>query len=377
MPRPRLPKNRGFPPNLYWEKALNQFRYRRPDNKKSHYLGRDKINAVSAAKKLNSMLMPGEDLVAKVITGGKTLSEYINERFVPIHLPERELAGSTVNGYMNQFEYIHKGIGGYPVQSVTIKIVGEFLGSIKAARQSNKYRSLLSMVFDYAKGEGYINTNPAQDTLKRKDKKKRQRLKLEEYKAIHELAGKQGMSWMQDAMDFALIVLQRREEVAKARFDDISLEKHSGKDVELLRIIQKKTKKHGKSAYIKVSVIGALKRFIEKRKQTGIDSPFIIHCIPSRKRKSKDRVHITQVLPDYISREFSRLRDATGLFDDMKDEEKPTFQEIRSLAIYLHDDDDHNAQTLAGHTNRQMTEAYKKGHEIEWTYAEPADPTDL
>ena len=36
----------------------------------------------------------------------------------------------------------------------------------------------------------------------------------------------------------------------------------------------------------------------------------------------------------------------------------------------LYEDQGIDAQNLAGHIDRQMTEKYKQGHEIEWTYAE-------
>jgi hypothetical protein len=36
----------------------------------------------------------------------------------------------------------------------------------------------------------------------------------------------------------------------------------------------------------------------------------------------------------------------------------------------LYEDTGVDAQALAGHTNRKMTEQYKVGHETEWTLAE-------
>jgi len=376
MARPRMAKNKSLPPNLYFDTSKKMYRYRRPDNGKSTLFGKDRAKAVVAAKKLNSLLMEGEDLVAKVMTEGKTLSQYIKERFVPVHLPEREIAEETMKGYMYQIKFIYKKLGGYPIHGISIKTVSDFLAEIKGARQSNKYRGLLAMIFDYAKGEGYIDTNPANDTLKRKEKKKRKRLNLEGFMAIHKLAGEEGMSWFQDAMDFNLITLQRREEIAHAKFENIKIESIKGQPVKILEVIQRKTKKHGKSSHIKIIVNEHLEQFIGKRKNTGISSPFIIHHIPRRilgkMHASKSREHHTQVLSDDLSRTFSKFRDKTGLFDHLKNDEKPTFHEIRSLAIKLHEDCGQDAQALAGHTTRQMTEAYKVGHELEWTYAEAA-----
>ena len=50
--------------------------------------------------------------------------------------------------------------------------------------------------------------------------------------------------------------------------------------------------------------------------------------------------------------------------------ERPTFHEMRSLGIKLYEDVGVDAQKLAGHTNRKMTDHYKKGHENEWTNVE-------
>ncbi|MCW5588148.1 MAG: phage integrase Arm DNA-binding domain-containing protein [Legionellales bacterium] len=377
MARARLRKNKLLPPNLYFETTKKIYRYRRPDTGKKTSLGKDKAKAFAAAKKLNSIYMAGEDLVAKVTSNGKTLSQYINENFVPIHLPERELSENTLKGYMRQLKHIHKELGGYPVYGISIKLISEFLSKINGSRQYNKYRGLLAMIFQYAKGEGYIITNPASDTLKRNAKTQRKRLSYEGFKAIYEMAGKENMAWFQAAMELNLITLQRREEISSAKFSDISVEEIKGKKRKIMRVIQRKTEKHGASAHIKIIVNEVLEQFIEKQKNTGINSPFIIHYmpkrIPNRKGIAKDRGHHTQLLPDQLSRAFADLRDKTGLYDHLNKKQKPTFHEMRSLAIKLHEDRGFDAQALAGHTTRQMTEAYKAGHEIEWTYAEAAD----
>ncbi len=374
MTRPRDNKNKSLPPNLYFNKIKNFYQYRRPDNGKRTALGKDRAKAVSAAKKLNSILMPGEDLVAMVLTEGKTLAQYIQERFIPTHLPEREISENTFKAYLCQINNICKKLGNYPIHKISIKNVSDFLITIKGTRQSNKYRGLLSIIFDYARGEGYIETNPAKDTLKRREKKKRHRLNHEAFIAIHKLAGKKGLKWFQDCMDFNLLTLQRREEIAHAKFEDITTEMINGQSIKILKVIQKKTRKYGESAYIKIIVNKQLEQFIEQRKNTGINSPFIIYRIPNRiaKIKAKDREHHTQLMSDDLSRTFAKIRDETDLFDHLEKEEKPTFHEIRSLAIKLHEDKGFDAQALAGHTTRQMTEAYKKGHEIEWTYAKAA-----
>ena len=71
-----------------------------------------------------------------------------------------------------------------------------------------------------------------------------------------------------------------------------------------------------------------------------------------------------------MTKHFSKARDQSNLFNDLPSQERPTFHEIRSLGIKLYEDAGVDAQALAGHTDRKMTEQYKIGHEVEWTLAE-------
>lgn len=92
-----------------------------------------------------------------------------------------------------------------------------------------------------------------------------------------------------------------------------------------------------------------------------------------RAGQSAECQHPTQVLPDDVSRAFAKIRDKTGLFCLLLPKQKPTFHEVRSLAIKLHEDSGYDARALAGHTTRRMTQAYIKGHGIVWNYAAAAD----
>jgi integrase len=192
--------------------------------------------------------------------------------------------------------------------------------------------------------------------MNRKVVKARQRLSLAAYQAIHALAE----PWLQNAMDLALLTLQRRDDTARLQFTDI-------KD-EHLYVIQQKTEKHGASAHIKIEIGSDLQKVIQ-RCRDDVLSPYLVHKVPERHVKTPKKSHYTQINGEYISKAFSAARDMTGLFDKMPAIERPTFHEIRSLGIKLYEDNGSNAQFLAGHTTRKMTEAYKQGHEIAWTPA--------
>ena len=182
MARPRLEKNKSLPPNLYWNNLRLIYRYRRPDTGKFTYLGKDRGKAIAAAKKLNSLLMEGEDLVAKVMSESKTLQQYIDERFIPIALPERGIVDNTLTEYKRQLKHIKKSLGSHAIHNISVMIVADFLAGQKSARQSNKYRGLLALIFKHARADGLIDSNPAESTLKRREVKQRKRLKLEAFK---------------------------------------------------------------------------------------------------------------------------------------------------------------------------------------------------
>lgn len=356
MPRRRRGKNKGLPPNLYYDLTTTHYRFRNPENGKWHPMGKDRFKAISAAKQLNSLLMPGQDLIARVMGTTITLDQYI-DRFENVILPERALSKNTLYDYYNKFVKIRSELGEKQIDEISVKQIAEFLANFPPT-QSNRYRSLLINIFKHALAEGLVPENPAASTLNRKLKKKRSRLNLKGYRAIYNMADQ----WLKNAMDLGLQTLQRREDLCEMKFSDIK----GG----YLYVIQKKTEKHGTAAYIKIQIDKPLQEVINQCRD-AVASPYIIHRLPTQINKSihqtKTKTHHTQVSPDYLTKAFSTARDECGYFDNLSTEEKPTFHEIRSLGIKLYEDAGIDAQSLAGHTDRAMTERYKEGHEIEWT----------
>ena len=72
-------------------------------------------------------------------------------------------------------------------------------------------------MFNTAASRGLCNDNPAEITLRRKQKKKRQRLTLEQFREMHA----NSPTWLQNAMEIALITLQRRQDIVSMKFSDI------------------------------------------------------------------------------------------------------------------------------------------------------------
>lgn len=255
MARPRLQRYKALPPNLYWEVTRQMFRYRRPDNGTKHYVGKNREKAVAAAKKLNSLLMDGEDIVLKVMDEGKTLAQYIDERFIAVVLPERKLSEKTWKEYRRMLNIIKNQIGHYSIAEIVVKNIADFLNKQNGARQINKLRGLLSLIFKYARADGLIESNPAESTLKRQVTRQRHRLKLTEFYTIRKLAGEENCIWLQNAMDIALVTLQRRKDVVHLKFSDIEYEEINGKMCKILKVIQEKRKNMDKVHILKLSLI--------------------------------------------------------------------------------------------------------------------------
>jgi len=356
MSRPRLSRNRTLPPNLTYDRTNRHFKYRRVDNGKFFCMGNNRDKAVSAAKQLNSMLLKDHDLIARVLETNPQFEKFIVEQFEGKILPDRGLAKKTLSNYKNQLIQIKKALGGKPIDEIRVKDIAEFIGPFPP-RQSNSYRGLLLDIFKHAIAAGLIDSNPATSTISRKVIKTRRRLSLGEYRAIYACAE----PWLQNAMNLALLTTQRREEIINMKFEDI-------RD-NYLHVIQNKTKKHSGSAYIKIKLGQSLLEILE-RCHDGIDSPFIIHRLPKRTHQYTYNRHVTKITADYLSKSFARARHKSQLFTEYSTNELPTFHEIRSLAIKLYEDAGFDAQNLAGHADRAMTERYKAGHEIEWIDAE-------
>jgi len=308
-----------------------------------------------------------------VLGSGQRLKEFIPQMVLPyFEKKEKELAEKTLKAYRQQAGVIVKGLGHCKVSDVSVLQVDEFLRQFENTPNTlNKYRGFLGQIFKIAIAKGFRPDNPALATLKEKVVKKRQRLFWDAFGKIYAAAS----PCLQNAMDISLLTLQRVNEVVKMQVSHVIPENIPNRGlVTFLRVIQQKTAKHGMAAYLKIEVNQALAAVFERCLADGLDSQYFVRRMPDRmpSRKTqaamKTKDHYTQVTAEYISKEFSKVRDELKLYDKLKMDERPTFHEIRSLGIAMRENQGENAQALAGHTTRHMTEHYKKGHNvIQWT----------
>lgn len=353
MGRARKPGRRDWPQNLYAHR--DGFKYRHPITRKEHSMGKDKAKAFAAAKKLNAMLMPSNDLVSKVLTPGETVADAIVV-FRRDDVPGRKWAPKTAEVYESVIRRIEAGLGSKPVADVTVKVCATFIREVtESDRARQQFRLVLGWILACAVEEGWIDTNPALATRRFQHERKRVRLTLDVYRAIWD----QAAPWLRNAMDLSLVTLLRREDVVTVKFADVR-DGH-------LWVVPSKTE-GSTNVRLQIATTGPLADLL-KRCKDDVASPFVIHRLPEKARPSdkraKTRKHHTQVLPEQLSRAFAAARDAAGVGGDAP----PTFHEIRSLGGALLRDagwTTEQIQALMGHGNASMTEHYLGGHEAPW-----------
>lgn len=230
----------------------------------------------------------------------------------------------------------------------------------------NKYRTYLIEFMAYAIAKGELSYNEAEATLKRSlsvkleiNQKNRQPLTLDQFWALHGLAGKKGLVWMQTAMEWTLLTLQGRNETVNFKFDD----DRDG----YLYIIREKTSQDSDEAFIRIEKDSDHERLIQAMKNTGILSPYLIHYNPkSRQRAHLDaKPHWSSVMPDYFTNQFRLLVIESGLFDHLKEGQRPpTPHEMRGLGSRLYIKAGYNeehVQYLMCHTDSKTSKIYTQG----------------
>nr|WP_257604427.1 tyrosine-type recombinase/integrase [Pseudomonas sp. UMAB-08] len=84
-----------------------------------------------------------------------------------------------------------------------------------------------------------------------------------------------------------------------------------------------------------------------------------------RREQVAAKEHWSSVTPDYLTKEFTRARDAAHAYDYIVPIERPTFHEIRALGSWLYEPQEfpeEYVQALLGHSDAKMTRHYQEGH---------------
>jgi integrase len=273
-----------------------------PVTGKFHGMGADKAKAISAARKLNDLLMPSSDLVSNVIgevTFGEFAQKFLSEKR---RKDGRPLSANSIKSYKNSLNRCTKW-DRVALSSITLFMVNELLDSIPAS-VSIETRSLLRQLFDLAISKGLIVDNPAAQTIKRLRVKQRKRHTLEGLTAIRNVSP----DWLKNAIDLAMLTTQRRVDIVNMKWTDI----YDG----YLHIAQEKTTDDPEddfellegAGYVRIKINAELQRVLDRCKDHVL-SPFIIHRVPKGKIKNRDqsKEHWTKIETGFLSREFYSL----------------------------------------------------------------------
>lgn len=360
MARPRKKSNKDLPANLYRGEG-DSWRYRHPVTGKFHGMGTDKHKACVAARKLNDMLIPQNDLVTNVL-GNSTFEEFKTWYLENIKKKNgKPLTKGTKISYTSYLDRCSVEWGHLRLDAITLRMVNEFLDTLPIT-SSNACRSVLKKFFATAISKGLCTDNLADKVLIKPTRKIRKRHTLEGLTRIRTASP----IWLQNAIDIAMLTTQRRIDILNMQWTDIQ----DG----YLHVAQEKTTEESDdefeeltgSGYVRIKVDHNLQTVFERCK-SKINSPFIVNkMVTGRGRKRTDGLHWSKVTPKLLSDTFRSVAEKVNAYPNYTKEQLPTFHEIRALAIFLHKKAGKSAQALAGHSTPQMTERYEAGHEIIW-----------
>ncbi len=356
-PRRKSYKNRDLPRNLYPNNRGASFKYRRPDGVFKS-VGSDRKKAIGYALELNAYYYGIDKVVAAVVSASEkkhahTVNEYLNDNLKAI-MQERELATTTQKGWGEREPHIRDEFGEQDPRHISVSACVSFLKDYSPA-QWNKYRSMCSVIWSYMVQDDWVGNNPWDVVRSKKERVTRMRLTAETYSKIWKAAGDlpEVGAAIQNAMDLALHTLQRRADVA-------SLTRSQVKDGSIY-VVQGKT-----GMALRIQMGPTLEAVVKRCKSDNVACPYLVH---QSKDARKHRI-AKRLSPSSISRGFTKARDKTKLFDDLKPgQTPPSFHEIRSLGAKLYEDagvPQNEIQGLLGHTSAKQTGVYLSRHSIRY-----------
>lgn len=378
--RPRKREYRHLPEYLIFDKDRGVYKFTLITGKKKN-IGKDRAVAIAIAREYNLRMRPVNIPSVEILvreSGGvtgeaKPFAEHVD------HIMERAIENerpsqNTLDDWNNDALRVKEFFINIPACDIELKHVNAYINhyhSEASANVQNRKVSFLKKLFSYAVDESLMFDNPAtRKKMRRTEEKKRQRLSLDNYKAIRNAAE----TWLRTAMDLALQTTHARLEVSRIRYsikepkDGICgcvwLTQPENGIYGTLYIHRQKVQKK-EASHVAIPIGEELKRIIDESRDS-VASPFIVHRIPERRvKRSKEVSHPTQVAPDYLSRSFSSVRDRLSLYEKLPMEERPTFHEIRALAAHLFDQQGIDPQGRMAHSDANSTKIYTRNH-IDW-----------
>ncbi|CAD6027410.1 TPA: phage integrase Arm DNA-binding domain-containing protein [Escherichia coli] len=367
--RPR--KNNVSVPNLYplYSRKVNKvyWRYKHPVTGKFHSLGTNEAEAIAIATEANTRLaeqrtrqiLAISDRIAtskgKAITTSTWLDRY--QAIQDDRLKSGDIRLNTYKQKAKPVSLLRERAGMKLISSVDVRDIAQLLDEYIAAgqpRMAQVVRSVLIDVFKEAQHYGEVppGYNPALATKQPKRKITRQRLSLEEWQKIFDIADA-NHRYMGNAMLLALVTGQRLGDISKMKFSDI-WEDH-------LHVIQEKTgSKIAIPLSLRLNAINWSLRDVVARCRDYAVSPYLVHFFRATSQAERG----AQVKSNTLTMNFSKARDLAGI--DWGEGSPATFHEQRSLSERLYKEQGLDTQKLLGHKTQRQTDRYNDDRGKGW-----------
>lgn len=367
--RPR--KNNVDIPNLYplFSRKVNKvyWRYQHPVTGKYHALGDNEQEAREIAIEANNRLaeqrsrqiLALSDRLARIKGKEITVSTWLDRYW---KIQEERLATQDIRP--NTFKQKHKpvalmrhSLGMKSLPAVDARDIAAILDEYKAigqARMAQVVRSVLIDVFKEAQHAGEVppGYNPAEATKQPRRKITRQRLNLEEWQKIFDIADKQHQ-YMGNAMLLAIVTGQRLGDISEMKFSDV-WDDH-------LHVSQEKTgSKLAIPLSLRCDALNISLREVISRCRDYAVSPYLVHYFRSTSMAQRG----AKVSGNTMTTNFSKARDKTDI--DWGNGTPATFHEQRSLAERLYKSQGVNTQILLGHKTQSQTDRYHDDRGKDW-----------
>ncbi|HFV5794973.1 TPA: site-specific integrase [Escherichia coli] len=368
--RPR--KNNVSVPNLYplYSRKVNKvyWRYKHPITGKFHALGTNEAEAIAIATEANTRLaeqrtrqiLAISDRIAtskgKAITTSTWLDRY--QAIQNDRLKSGDIKLNTYKQKAKPVSLLRERAGFKLISAVDVRDIAQLLDEYIAAgqpRMAQVVRSVLIDVFKEAQHYGEVppGYNPALATKQPRRKITRQRLSLEEWKKIFDIADA-SHRYMGNAMLLALVTGQRLGDISRMKFSDI-WDDH-------LHVVQEKTgSKIAIPLSLRLNAINWSLRDVVARCRDYAVSPYLVHFFRSTSQAERG----AQVKSNTLTMNFSKARDLAEI--NWGEGSPATFHEQRSLSERLYKEQGLDTQKLLGHKTQQQTDRYHDDRGKGWS----------
>lgn len=371
--RPR--KNNVSVPNLYplYSRKVNKvyWRYKHPVTGKFHSLGTNEAEAIAIATEANTRLaeqrtrqiLAISDRIAtskgKAITTSTWLDRY--QAIQDDRLKSGDIKLNTYKQKAKPVSLLRERAGMKLISSVDVRDIAQLLDEYITAgqpRMAQVVRSVLIDVFKEAQHYGEVppSYNPALATKQPRRKITRQRLSLEEWQKIFDIADA-SHRYMGNAMLLALVTGQRLGDISRMKFSDI-WDDH-------LHVIQEKTgSKIAIPLSLRLNAINWSLRDVVARCRDYAVSPYLVHFFRTTSQAERG----AQVKANTLTMNFSKARDLAKI--DWGTGTPATFHEQRSLSERLYKEQGIDTRKLLGHKTQQQTDRYHDDRGKDWNKLE-------